>query len=183
MSCASSTSRPQPRSPTASTKDGADHDDPPPRLRRRHVRRVGARVRRRRLRGQVDCRRQPLLGGDNFDKATVDWIGRGVQGRPGRRLGADPMNAPASLRDGREGEDRAQLDDDDADQRCCSITATQEGPKHLDLPLTRAMLEELTHDLPQLELGNRRLTVAGGSRSPTRGSTLRRSTTMSPSAA
>ena len=27
------------------------------------------------------------------------------------------------------------------------ITATQEGPKHLDLQLTRSKLDELTHDL------------------------------------
>src|SRR5256712_1509955 len=33
------------------------------------------------------------------------------------------------------------------------ITATQEGPKHLDLQLTRAKLEELTHDLLERTVG------------------------------
>src|SRR5881398_1013994 len=33
------------------------------------------------------------------------------------------------------------------------ITATQEGPKHLDLQLTRAKLEELSHDLIQRTVG------------------------------
>ena len=90
-------------------------DDPRLRPRRRHVRRVGARARRRRLRGEVDERRQPprrrqlRQGGRRLD-------GRRVQARPGHRPGGRPDGAPAPLRGGREGEDRAVLDDDDADQ-------------------------------------------------------------------
>jgi len=41
--------------------------------RRRHVRRVRAGDRRRRVRGQGNLGRQPP-GGDNFDKAIVDWL-------------------------------------------------------------------------------------------------------------
>jgi molecular chaperone DnaK len=43
------------------------------------------------------------------------------------------------------------------------ITATQEGPKHLDLQLTRAKLEELTHDLLERTVGptKQSLTDAG----------------------
>ena len=33
------------------------------------------------------------------------------------------------------------------------ITATPEGPKHLDLQLTRAKLDELTHDLLERTVG------------------------------
>ena len=90
-------------------------DDPRLRPRRRHVRRVGARARRRRLRGEVDERRQPprrrqLRQGDR----RLD--GRGVQARPGHRPRRRQDGAAAALRGGREGEDRALLDDDDADQ-------------------------------------------------------------------
>ena len=56
------------------------------------------------------------LGGDNFDKADRRLDGRRVQARPGRRPRGRPDGAPAPVRGGREGEDRAQLDDDDADQ-------------------------------------------------------------------
>ena len=90
-------------------------DDPRLRPRRRHVRRVGARARRRRVRSQVDERRQPsrrrqLRQGDR----RLD--GLGVQARPGNRPRRRPDGAPAAVRGGGEGEDRAQLDDDDADQ-------------------------------------------------------------------
>ena len=94
---------------------GRRPDDPRLRPRRRHVRRVGARARRRRLRGQVDERRQPprrrqLRQGDR----RLD--GRGVQARPGDRPLRRQDGAAAALRGRREGEDRALLDDDDADQ-------------------------------------------------------------------
>src|SRR2546427_12734809 len=49
------------------------------------------------------------------------------------------------------------------------ITATAEGPKHLDLQLTRAKLTELTHDLLERTVGptNQPLADAGLDRSPT----------------
>ena len=90
-------------------------DDPRLRPRRRHVRRLGARARRGRLRGQVDERRQPprrrqlRQGGRRLD-------GRRVQEGPGHRPGRRQDGAPAPLRGGGEGEDRALVDDDDADQ-------------------------------------------------------------------
>ena len=55
-------------------------------------------------------RRRQLRQGDR----RLD--GRGVQARPGHRPGRRPDGAPAPLRGGREGEDRAVVDDDDADQ-------------------------------------------------------------------
>ena len=47
------------------------------------------------------------LGGDNFDKASRRLDGRGVHARPGHRPLEGPDGAPASLRGGGEGEDRA----------------------------------------------------------------------------
>ncbi len=90
-------------------------DDPRLRPRRRHVRRVGARARGGRLRGEVDERGQPprrrqlRQGGRRLD-------GRRVQARPGHRPGRGQDGAAASLRGGGEGEDRALVHDDDADQ-------------------------------------------------------------------
>ena len=91
-------------------------DDPRLRPRRRHVRRVGARARRRRLRGQVDRRRQPprrrqLRQGDRrLDGRASSRSDQGID------LARRPDGAPAPLRGGGEGEDRAVVDDDDADQ-------------------------------------------------------------------
>ena len=90
-------------------------DDPRLRPRRRDVRRLGARARRRRLRGEVDERRQPprrrqLRQGDR----RLD--GRRVQEGPGHRPVAGQDGAAAALRGRGEGEDRAVVDDDDADQ-------------------------------------------------------------------
>ena len=96
-------------------RQGVRPDDPRLRPRRRDVRRLRARDRRRRLRGQVDRRRQPprrrqLGQGDR----RVD--GRRVQARPGRRPVAGQELAAAPLRGGREGQDRALDDAGDADQ-------------------------------------------------------------------
>ena len=90
-------------------------DDPRLRPRRRHVRRVRARARRRRLRGEVDERRQPprrrqlRQGHRRLDDGRV-------QEGPGHRPRCRQDGAAAALRGGGEGEDRAVVDDDDADQ-------------------------------------------------------------------
>ena len=96
-------------------RQGDRPDDPRLRPRRRHVRRVGAGDRRGRLRGQVDRRRQPprrrqLRQGDRR-------LARGrVQEGPGHRPGRRQDGAPAPLRGGREGQDRALHHPGDADQ-------------------------------------------------------------------
>jgi molecular chaperone DnaK len=53
------------------------------------------------------------------------------------------------------------------------VTATQDGPKHLDLQLTRAKLEEITADLLERTVGPTKQA------SQTPSSTRRRSTTSS----
>ena len=127
-------------------------DDPGLRPRRRHLRRVRARDRRRRVRGQVHRRRQPprrrqLRQGDR----RLD--GRGVQARPGHRPEQRQDGPPAPLRGRGEGQDRA-LDHRHVSQiNLPFVTADQSGPKHLDLQLTRAKLEELTHDLLERLVG------------------------------
>ena len=56
------------------------------------------------------------LGGDNFDKAIVDWMVAEFKKDQGIDLAAGPDGAPAPVRGGGEGEDRAVVHDDDADQ-------------------------------------------------------------------
>ena len=96
-------------------REGERPGHPRVRPRRRHVRRVDPRARGGRLRGEGHERRQPprrrqLRQGDR----RLD--GRRVQEGPGHRPGAGPHGPAAPLRGGREGEDRAVVDDDDADQ-------------------------------------------------------------------
>ena len=50
------------------------------------------------------------LGGDNFDKAIVDWMAAEFKKSPGHRPEQRQDGPPAPLRGGREGQDRA-LDD------------------------------------------------------------------------
>ena len=151
-------------------------DDPRLRPRRRHVRRLDPRARRGRLRGEGDERRQPprrrqLRQGDR----RLD--GGRVQARPGHRplRGQDGPAAP--LRGGREGEDRALLDDDDADQPAVRHRHAR-GPE-APRPAAHAREAERADVRPARAHGRRRPSSAW----PTPGSTRRRSTTSSSSAA
>ena len=93
------------------------------------------------------------LGGDDFDKAIVDWMVAEFKREPGHRPVDRQDGPPAALRGGREGQDRA-LDRPRRSQiNLPFITADQTGPKHLDLQLTRAKLEELTRDLLERLVG------------------------------
>jgi molecular chaperone DnaK len=86
------------------------------------------------------------LGGDNFDKAIVDWMIAEFKRDQGIDLGADPM----ALQRLYEAAEKAKIELSSTMSTQINlpfITATPEGPKHLDLQLTRAKLEELAHDL------------------------------------
>src|SRR5213595_3102177 len=86
------------------------------------------------------------LGGDNFDKAIVDWMVGEFKRDQGIDLSQDRM-ALQRLYEAAE-KAKIELSSTMATQiNLPFITATQEGPKHLDLQLTRAKLNELTADL------------------------------------
>src|SRR5579864_2296795 len=86
------------------------------------------------------------LGGDNFDKAVVDWMVAEFKRDQGIDLAADPMALQRLYEAGEKA--KIELSSTMSTQiNLPFITATAEGPKHLDLQLTRAKLEELTHDL------------------------------------
>src|SRR6188474_2797990 len=92
------------------------------------------------------------LGGDNFDKAVVDWMIAEFKRDQGIDLAADRM----ALQRLYEAAEKAKIELSSTMTTQINlpfITATQEGPKHLDLQLTRAKLEEITADLLERTVG------------------------------
>jgi molecular chaperone DnaK len=92
------------------------------------------------------------LGGDNFDKAVVDWMVAEFKKDQGIDLAADKM----ALQRLYEAAEKAKIELSSTMTTQINlpfITATQEGPKHLDLQLTRAKLNELTADLLERTVG------------------------------
>src|SRR5213596_660000 len=86
------------------------------------------------------------LGGDNFDKAIVDWMVAEFKKDQGIDLAADRM----ALQRLYEAAEKAKIELSSTMTTQINlpfITATQEGPKHLDIQLTRGKLNELSHDL------------------------------------
>jgi molecular chaperone DnaK len=86
------------------------------------------------------------LGGDNFDKAIVDWMVAEFKKDQGIDLAADKM----ALQRLYEAAEKAKIELSSTMTTQINlpfVTATPEGPKHLDLQLTRAKLTELTADL------------------------------------
>jgi molecular chaperone DnaK len=86
------------------------------------------------------------LGGDNFDKALVDWLVGEFKKAQGIDLSADPM----ALQRLYEAAEKAKIELSTTQETQINlpfITADSSGPKHLDMRLTRAKLNELTSDL------------------------------------
>jgi molecular chaperone DnaK len=92
------------------------------------------------------------LGGDNFDKAVVDWMVAEFKRDQGIDLSQDRM----ALQRLYEAAEKAKIELSSTMTTQINlpfVTATQEGPKHLDLQLTRAKLGELTADLLERTVG------------------------------
>src|SRR6266496_957199 len=86
------------------------------------------------------------LGGDNWDKAVVDWMVAEFKRDQGIDLAQDRMALQRLYEAGEKA--KIELSSTMATQiNLPFITATPEGPKHLDLQLTRAKLNELTAEL------------------------------------
>ena len=86
------------------------------------------------------------LGGDNFDKALVDWLVAEFKKSQGIDLSADPM----ALQRLYEAAEKAKIELSTTQETQINlpfITADASGPKHLDMRLTRAKLNELTATL------------------------------------
>jgi len=86
------------------------------------------------------------LGGDDFDKKIVDYLAAEFQKTEGIDLRKDKQ----ALQRLTEAAEKAKIELSNvtqADINLPFITATQDGPKHLDTTLTRAKFEELCSDL------------------------------------
>ena len=86
------------------------------------------------------------LGGDNFDKAIVDWLVADFKRDQGIDLSQDKM----ALQRLYEAAEKAKIELSTTQETQINlpfITADASGPKHLDSRLTRAKLGELTSDL------------------------------------
>ncbi len=86
------------------------------------------------------------LGGDDFDKKIVDWLAIEFQ----RNEGIDLRKDKQALQRLTEAAEKAKIELSGATQTAINlpfITATQDGPKHLDMTLTRAQFEQMCSDL------------------------------------
>jgi molecular chaperone DnaK len=86
------------------------------------------------------------LGGDNWDKAIVEWMVAEFKRDQGVDLSADKN----SLQRLYEAAEKAKIELSTTQETQINlpfITATDAGPKHLDMKLSRAKLNELTSDL------------------------------------
>jgi molecular chaperone DnaK len=86
------------------------------------------------------------LGGDNWDKAVVDWLAAEFKRDQAIDLTQDPM----ALQRLYEAAEKAKIELSTAQESQINlpfITADQSGPKHLDVRLTRSKFNELTADL------------------------------------
>ncbi len=87
-----------------------------------------------------------LLGGDDFDKRIIDWLASEFKKENGIDITQDKQ-AMQRLKDSAE-KAKIELSNVDTTQiNIPFITADQNGPKHLDITLTRAKYEQLVSDL------------------------------------
>jgi len=88
------------------------------------------------------------LGGDDFDQRLIDYLADEFQKQEGIDLRKDPM----ALQRLKEAAEKAKIELSSSMQTDVNlpfITATQDGPKHLNITITRAKFEQLIDDLIQ----------------------------------
>ncbi|MDX3247962.1 molecular chaperone DnaK [Streptomyces sp. ME18-1-4] len=86
------------------------------------------------------------LGGDDWDQRVVEYLVKKFKGQHGIDLGNDRM----ALQRLREGAEKAKIELSSSSETTINlpyVTASAEGPLHLDEKLTRAQFQELTADL------------------------------------
>ena len=86
------------------------------------------------------------LGGDDFDNKVVDWMLSEFKRTEGVDLSRDKM-AMQRLKEAAEKAKKELSSATTTNINLPFITATADGPKHLDMNLSRAKFDELTHDL------------------------------------
>jgi len=86
------------------------------------------------------------LGGDDFDKRIIDWMVDEFRKQEGVDLSKDPM----ALQRLKEAAEKAKIELSNVMQTDINlpfVTATESGPKHLTMTLTRSKFEQLCDDL------------------------------------
>lgn len=86
------------------------------------------------------------LGGDDFDQRIIDYLAEEFK----KQYGIDLRNDKQALQRLRDAAEKAKIELSsklETDISLPYITATAEGPLHLEMKLTRAMFESLTRDL------------------------------------
>jgi molecular chaperone DnaK len=86
------------------------------------------------------------LGGDDWDQRIIDWLIKTFKDTEGVDLSNDKM----ALQRLKEAAEKAKIELSTVQETNINlpfITATSEGPKHLDVKLTRAKFQEMTADL------------------------------------
>lgn len=91
------------------------------------------------------------LGGDDFDQRVMDYLAAEFKRENGIDLKADKM----AMQRLKEAAEKAKIELSGVLQTNINlpfITADASGPKHLDITMTRAKFDELTHDLVEMTL-------------------------------
>ncbi|HUW16511.1 MAG TPA: molecular chaperone DnaK, partial [Actinomycetes bacterium] len=86
------------------------------------------------------------LGGDDWDEVVIDWMVKEFKNKHGVDLSTDKM----ALQRLREAAEKAKIELSSSSETTINlpyVTATPEGPLHLDEKLTRAQFQNMTHDL------------------------------------
>ena len=86
------------------------------------------------------------LGGDDFDEKVIDWLAENFKNEHGVDLKADKL-ALQRLKDAAETAKKTLSSANEAQIDLPFITATNEGPLHIQTTLTRAQFNQLTADL------------------------------------
>lgn len=92
------------------------------------------------------------LGGDDFDQKIIDWMAIEFK----KTHGIDLLKDKMALQRLKEAAEKAKIELSTvlkSDINLPFITATAEGPQHLELSLTRAKFDELTKDLVKSTVG------------------------------
>ncbi|MCR4441338.1 MAG: molecular chaperone DnaK [Peptococcaceae bacterium] len=92
------------------------------------------------------------LGGDDFDERVINWMNEEFKKQTGIDLKSDKM-ALQRLKEAAEKAKHELSSVVTTNINLPFITATAEGPLHLDLTLTRAKFNELTADLVEMTMG------------------------------
>ena len=102
------------------------------------------------------------LGGDDFDQRIVDYMVSEFKNTEGVDLSGDKM-AMQRIKEAAEKAKKELSSASTTNINLPFITATNEGPKHFDMNLTKAKFDELTHDLVEktVEPVNKALSDAG----------------------